>query len=82
MYEFPKSATKEDLEKLGARYLTTPAFNYNLKENKTNTKRRIEYMAYEDDRKVIIWKREVLENKISNELFKIHFEATITKKYP
>jgi len=82
MQEFPKSATREDLEKLGARYLSTPAFNYNLKENKTNTERRIEYMAYEDDRKVIIWKREDLENKISNEPFNIHFEATITKKYP
>jgi len=78
MQEFPKSATREDLEKLGARYLSTSAFNYNL----NNTKRRIEYMAYEDDRKVIIWKREDLENKISNEPFNIHFEATITKKYP
>jgi CRISPR/Cas system-associated endonuclease Cas1 len=81
MTKFPESATREHLERLGARYLTTLPFNYQSEENKTNTKRRIEYMVYEDNQRLMIWKREILENKISNEPFKIHFEATITKKY-
>ncbi len=67
---FPVEGSKEELEALGLRYLITPAFEVD------GTERRIEYLAYQDDTHLAIWR-----NVNDKEIFEIHTEAKITKRH-
>ena len=68
---FPTEATREQLEESGARYLATEPFDRDGKSKK------IENMIYENNGQVYVWKRVIPDQ----ELFKIHLEAKIEKRY-
>lgn len=67
----PLSATKEDLEKLNARYLASNEFEIN------GSKKRIEYYNLISENKLYVWKRTLPDE----EKFSIHLQADITAKY-
>lgn len=77
---FPKRAMRKDLEVLGARYLVTDSYT-----TEDGSKTKIEYMVYEDEKKVVVWKREgprsCIESLCNEQPYTMHFQARITKKY-
>lgn len=74
----PSRASKEDLARLGARYLTTEPFNLKGKIV------RYEQMQYQNGAKAYMWKRIVPHENPNGELFQIHLEISSEKavNYP
>ena len=70
---FPKSGTRQELESIGARYLSTEPFNLG---EETMKREQMEYES-KDKKRVCMWKRTIpAKTNPTNIYFKIHYEST------